>query len=141
MLDLRTPTGPARRNPSAAGVRHMPIAFSLCLWRARCGPSSHPRTAVCLNDCAHTPCPMFAAGWYRLPTAIVPIVAVMMVMMTVIVAVVAVARIDVRLSIAWVATETIVARFVIRIVSVEIIGRVFAVVVGVAPAPVRRFDN
>ena len=65
----------------------------------------------------------------------------MMVMMTVIVAVVAVARIDVRLSIAWVATETIVARFVIRIVSVEIIGRVFAPVVGIAPAPVRRFDN
>ena len=61
---------------------------------------------------------------------------------TVIVAVVVVAWINVIVVIAWVAIGIItVARLFIRIVSVEIIGRVFAIVVSIAPAPVGRFDH
>jgi putative transposase len=77
-----------------------------------------------------------------LPATIIPIMTVTVAVVVVAwINVIVVAWINVIGVIAWVAIGITVARLFIRIVSVEIIGRVFAIIVSIATAPVRRFDN
>src|SRR5262245_17241336 len=71
---------------------------------------------------------------------VVPIVSVMEMMVAMVVRV-AVARISVIVVIAWIDVGIPVVALVIGIVSVEIVVRVLAPIVAIAPAPVRRFDH